>query len=95
MCIRDSLYTGRESAWTDSRRRHDRRLRDGVPFRSLASGRAVPHAVSRSIDPVRMAAAFSSAVRAGRSALQAGPMTVQELAVPNTLEIGRPFSTAS
>lgn len=50
-------------------------------------------AVSRSIDPVRMAAAFSSAVRAGRSAFKAGPMTVQELAVPSTPEIGRPFAT--
>jgi thiazole synthase len=52
-------------------------------------------AVSRSIDPVRMAAAFSSAIRAGRSAFQAGPMTIRELVVPGTPELGRPFSTAS
>ncbi len=49
-------------------------------------------AVSRAIDPVRMAAAFSEAVKAGRNAYLAGPMAVQELAVASTPEIGRPFA---
>ena len=49
-------------------------------------------AVSRAIDPVRMASAFSAAVQAGRNAFLAGPMSVQELAVPSTPEFGRPFS---
>ncbi|MFZ3368763.1 MAG: thiazole synthase [Candidatus Sulfotelmatobacter sp.] len=48
-------------------------------------------AVSRASDPVRMAVAFSNAVEAGRSAFLAGPMIVQERAVPSTPEIGRPF----
>ncbi len=48
-------------------------------------------AVSRAIDPVRMARAFADAVEAGRSAYLAGPMPVQELAVPSTPEIGKPF----
>jgi thiazole synthase len=49
-------------------------------------------AVSRAIDPVRMARAFSAAVRAGRDGFLAGPMAVQDLAVASTPEIGRPFS---
>jgi thiazole synthase len=48
-------------------------------------------AVSRAIDPVRMARAFAAAVEAGRSAYLAGPMPAQELAVPSTPEIGKPF----
>jgi thiazole synthase len=48
-------------------------------------------AVSRALDQVRMAGAFSQAVRAGRSAFWGGPMTVQETAVSSTPEIGRPF----
>ena len=48
-------------------------------------------AVSRATDPVRMAGAFADAIRAGRSAFLAGPMIVQEVAVPSTPEIGRPF----
>lgn len=48
-------------------------------------------AVSRAADPVRMAGAFSNAVRAGRSAFLAGPMVTQESAVASTPEIGRPF----
>lgn len=52
----------------------------------------VNSSVSRAIDPVRMAGAFSAAVTAGRSGYLAGPMTVQELAVPSTPELGRPFS---
>lgn len=52
-------------------------------------------AVSRATDPVRMAGAFADAIRAGRSAFLAGPMIVQEVAVPSTPEIGRPFSSDS
>ena len=48
-------------------------------------------AVSRALDPVRMAGAFAQAIRAGRSAFLGGPMTVQEMAVSSTPEIGRPF----
>jgi len=48
-------------------------------------------AVSRALDPVRMAGAFAQAVRAGRSAFLAGPMAVQRLAVSSTPVIGRPF----
>jgi thiazole synthase len=48
-------------------------------------------AVSRALDPVSMAGAFSNAVRAGRSAFLAGPMVVQEAAVSSTPETGRPF----
>jgi thiazole synthase len=49
-------------------------------------------AVSRATDPVRMAGAFAYAIRSGRSAYLAGPMTMQEMAVPSTPEIGRPFA---
>jgi thiazole synthase len=49
-------------------------------------------AVSRALDPVRMAGAFAQAVRAGRSAFLGGPMTAQEAAVSSTPEIGRPFA---
>jgi thiazole synthase len=49
-------------------------------------------AVSRALDPVRMASAFAKAINAGRSAFLAGPMIMQELAVPSTPEIGRPFT---
>jgi thiazole synthase len=49
-------------------------------------------AVSRAVDPVRMAGAFAEAVRAGRSAFLGGPMTVRQSAVASTPEIGRPFS---
>jgi thiazole synthase len=52
-------------------------------------------AVSRALDPVRMAGAFSQAVKGGRSAFLAGPMIVQETAVPSTPEIGRPFALGS
>jgi thiazole synthase len=52
-------------------------------------------AVSRALHPVDMASAFAAAVRAGRSAFLAGPMIVQELAVPSTPELGRPFSADS
>ena len=49
-------------------------------------------AVSRAIDPVRMAGAFAAAVKAGRDGFLAGPMNVQRLAVASTPEIGRPFA---
>jgi thiazole synthase len=52
-------------------------------------------AVSRAVYPVQMAGAFAAAVRAGRRAFLAGPMAVQELAVPSTPELGRPFSVSS
>jgi thiazole synthase len=48
-------------------------------------------AVSRALDPVRMAGAVAQAISAGRSAFLGGPMTVQEMAVLSTPEIGRPF----
>jgi len=48
-------------------------------------------AVSRALDPVRMAGGFAQAVRAGRSAFLGGPMAVQEIAASSTPEIGRPF----
>jgi thiazole synthase len=49
-------------------------------------------AVSRAMEPVRMAGAFAGAVRAGRNGFLAGPMDVQALAVASTPEIGRPFA---
>jgi thiazole synthase len=52
-------------------------------------------AVSRALDPVRMAGAFANAVRGGRSAFLAGPISVQEIAVASTPEIGRPFTSDS
>ena len=52
-------------------------------------------AVSRALDPVRMASAFAQAVRGGRSAFLAGPMVMQEAAVSSTPEIGRPFASDS
>jgi thiazole synthase len=52
-------------------------------------------AVSRALDPVRMAGAFAKAVNGGRSAFLAGPMIVEEIAVPSTPEIGRPFASGT
>ena len=49
-------------------------------------------AVSRAVEPVQMASAFSAAVRAGRDGFLAGPMAIREIAVASTPEIGRPFS---
>jgi thiazole synthase len=49
-------------------------------------------AVSRALVPVRMASAFASAIRGGRGAFLSGPMSVQELAVASTSQIGRPFT---
>src|SRR5580698_3083874 len=54
-------------------------------------GVLVNTAVSRAIDPVRMATAFAYATQAGRVAYLAGPMAVQDLAVASTPEIGKPF----
>ena len=50
-------------------------------------------AVSRALDSVHMAGAFANAIRAGRSAFLAGPMTPQDAAAPSTPEIGRPFAS--
>src|SRR6202049_528333 len=52
-------------------------------------------AVSRAVDPVKMAGAFADAIRAGRAGFEAGPMIVQHAAVPSTPEIGRPFASDS
>lgn len=52
-------------------------------------------AVSRAVDPVRMAGAFAQAIKAGHNAFLAGPMSVQEVAVRSTPEIGRPFTLES
>jgi thiazole synthase len=54
-------------------------------------GVLVNSAVSRAVDPVRMAKAFGGAVQAGRLGYTAGPMPVQDLAVASTPEIGKPF----
>jgi hypothetical protein len=73
----------------------------GLPARACKvmewgfDGALLNTAVSRSLDPIRMARAFSSAVSAGRSAFLAGPMAVQELAVSSTPVIGRPFVSDS
>jgi thiazole synthase len=50
-------------------------------------------AVSRADDPVHMAGAFASAIKAGHGAFVAGPMIIQETAVSSAPEIGRPFAT--
>jgi thiazole synthase len=52
-------------------------------------------AVSRAFDPVRMAGAFAQAIRSGRRAFLGGPMTIQEMAVSSTPEIGRPFDNGA
>ena len=49
-------------------------------------------AIALADDPVRMAAAFRDAVRAGRSAREAGLMTPRDMASPSTPVIGRPFA---
>jgi thiazole synthase len=49
-------------------------------------------AVSRALQPGKMAGAFADAIRAGRSGFLAGPMTMQDTAVRSTPEIGRPFT---
>jgi thiazole synthase len=45
-------------------------------------------AVSRALDPVRMAGAFANAIRAGRAGFLAGPMIMQDMAVPSTRHFG-------
>jgi thiazole synthase len=52
-------------------------------------------AVSRALDPVRMAGAFADGIRAGRAGFLAGPMIAQNAAVPSTPELGRPFTADS
>jgi thiazole synthase len=52
-------------------------------------------AVSRALEPVKMAGAFADAIRAGRSGFLAGPMIMQDAAVASTPEIGRPFTLTS
>ena len=47
------------------------------------------------LDMRKMASAFASAIKAGRAAFVAGPMSMQEEAVSSTPEIGRPFTSAS
>src|SRR5271154_2066986 len=54
-------------------------------------GVLVNTAVSRAIHAVQMAEAFAGAVQIGRLAYLAGPMPVQELAIPSTPDIGKPF----
>jgi thiazole synthase len=54
-------------------------------------GVLVNTAISRAVDPVRMATAFARATEAGRLGYLAGPIPVQELAVASTPEIGKPF----
>jgi thiazole synthase len=54
-------------------------------------GVLVNTAVSRAIDPVRMATAFAIAMKAGRLGSLAESMPVQDLAVVSTPEIGKPF----
>ena len=51
----------------------------------------VNSAIALARDPVRMAAAFAEAVRAGRAAFEAGPMTPREMASPSTPTLGTPF----
>jgi thiazole synthase len=48
-------------------------------------------AVAKAADPVRMAAAFASAVQAGRLAYEAGPIPARDMAVPSTPVAGTPF----
>ncbi|MGI9380869.1 MAG: thiazole synthase [Methyloligellaceae bacterium] len=48
-------------------------------------------AVSQAGDPVKMAAAFSQAIHAGREAYQAGIMEPRDMARPSTPVIGTPF----
>jgi len=52
-------------------------------------------AVSRSLDPIRMARSFANAISAGRSAFLAGLMTEQQVAAPSTPATGRPFASHS
>ncbi len=48
-------------------------------------------AIAHAGDPVKMAAAFALAVRAGRLAYESGTMPEREMASPSTPELGTPF----
>ena len=48
-------------------------------------------AVAQADDPVLMAEAFATAVRAGRMAWRAGPMAPRQVAEPSTATLGTPF----
>lgn len=48
-------------------------------------------AVAKAGDPVRMAAAFAEAIRAGRTAWEAGLMEPRDMAAPSTPVAGTPF----
>ena len=48
-------------------------------------------AVAKAADPVRMAAAFASAISAGRLGFEAGLMPPRDMAVPSTPVAGTPF----
>lgn len=48
-------------------------------------------AVSRAIDPIGMAKAFAMAVESGHLGYLAGPIPVQELALPSTPDLGKLF----
>lgn len=48
-------------------------------------------AVAKAHDPVRMAAAFASAIEAGRQAFEAGLMEPRDMAQPSTPVAGTPF----
>jgi thiazole synthase len=48
-------------------------------------------AIAKAGDPPRMAAAFAEAIRAGRTAYEAGLMEVRDMAAPSTPVAGTPF----
>ncbi|MFA5955445.1 thiazole synthase [Hyphomicrobium sp.] len=48
-------------------------------------------AVAKAADPVRMAAAFSAAIQAGRIGFEAGLIPARDMAVPSTPVAGTPF----
>jgi thiazole synthase len=48
-------------------------------------------AVAKAVDPVRMAEAFASAIKAGRLGFEAGLMPARDMAVPSTPVAGTPF----
>jgi thiazole synthase len=48
-------------------------------------------AIAKAGDPVRMAAAFAEAVRAGRTSFEAGLMEMRDMAEPSTPVAGTPF----
>ena len=48
-------------------------------------------AVAKAGDPVRMAKAFAKAIEAGRSAFEADPMEMRDMAAPSTPVLGKAF----